>query len=69
MRSMRSRSRRDDAGWTRRGAAAYSIELLRGAAVQTAVLDVGLLGERLDVLDGRRESFGREEGGQVGRVR
>ncbi len=43
-------------------------ELLRGAAVQAAVLDLRLAAEPFGVLDGRLEPLGGEEGSQVGGV-
>ena len=43
-------------------------ELLCGAAVETAIFDVGPSGERLHVFDRRREPLGGEEGRQIGRV-
>ena len=47
---------------------AYSEEVLCGAGIDRAVLDVGLFGEVLGRLDGRLHALGGQERGQVGRV-
>ena len=48
--------------------ATHPEELLGGAGVQSAVGDVGLLGQVLRALDGGNHPLHGEEGGQVGRV-
>ena len=47
----------------------YLEEVLAGAAVERAVLDLGLFGQVVGVLDRRQHAFDGEERGQVGRVR
>ena len=47
----------------------YSKKLLGGSSGKTAVLDVMLLGESLDVFNGRSEANCGEKGSEIGRVR
>ena len=47
----------------------YPEERIRGSAAVGSVLDLGLLGQVLCRVDGHVHLGGREEGGQVGRVR
>ena len=47
----------------------YFEEVLRGAAGERAVLDLGLFGEVVGVLDRRQHALDGEERRQVGRVR